>query len=59
MKKYDTNLEAKERIKKSFDELDKNNEIENKIITLWSLDNKLNSFYIGNDSDFFIHKDLN
>ena len=58
VKKYDTNLEAKERLKKSFDELDSKNEIENTIITLWSLDNKLNSFYIWNDSDFFIHKDL-
>lgn len=58
VKKYDTNLEAKERLKKSFDDLDSKNEIENTIITLWSLDNKLNSFYIWNDSDFFIHKDL-
>ena len=59
VKKYDSNFWKWEKINKSFDELDKSSEIENTIITLWSLDNKLNSFYIWNDSDFFIHKDLN
>ncbi len=58
VKKYDTNFWKQEKINKSFDELDSKNELENTIITLWSLDNKLNSFYIWNDSDFFIHKDL-
>ena len=59
VKKYDSNFWKWEKINKSFDELDKSSEIENTIITLWSLDNKLNSFYIWNDSDFFIHKNLN
>ena len=26
--------------------------------TLWQLDRNLNKFYVGNDSDYFIHKDL-
>lgn len=59
VKKYDSNFWKWEKINKSFDELDKSSEIENTIITLWSLDSKLNSFYIWNDSDFFIHKNLN
>ena len=59
VKKYDSNFWKWEKINKSSDELDKSSEIENTIITLWSLDNKLNSFYIWNDSDFFIHKNLN
>jgi len=58
VKKYDSNFWKWEKINKFFDELDKNNAIENIIKILWSLDNKLNSFYIWNDSDFFIHKDL-
>ena len=59
VKKYDTNFWKTEKINKSFDELDENIENENILKILWSLDSKLNSFYIWNDSDFFIHKNLN
>lgn len=58
LKKYNENVSKTEKINKTFDELDENNEIEKILIILWSLDNKLNSFYIWNDSDYFIHKDL-
>ena len=59
VKKYDTNFWKTEKINKSFDELDENIENEKILKILWSLDSKLNSFYIWNDSDFFIHKNLN
>lgn len=59
VKKYDTNFWKTEKINKSFDELDGNIENEKILKILWSLDSKLNSFYIWNDSDFFIHKNLN
>ena len=29
-----------------------------KAVTLWQLDRNLNKFYVGNDADYFIHKDL-
>lgn len=59
VKKYNSNFWRWEKLKaKSFDELNSKNITENTIINLWSLDNKLNSFYIWNDSDYFIHQDL-
>ncbi|MBS8121878.1 site-specific DNA-methyltransferase [Candidatus Vampirococcus lugosii] len=58
VKKYDSNFGKGEKINKFFDELDDNIKEEKIIKILWNLDNKLNSFYIGSDSDFFIHKDL-
>lgn len=29
-----------------------------KAVALWQLDRNLNKFYVGNDADYFIHKDL-
>jgi adenine-specific DNA-methyltransferase len=28
------------------------------VLTLWQIDRNLNKFYVGNDADYFIHKDL-
>ena len=59
VKKYNSNFWRGEKLEaKTFDELNSKNITENTIIKLWSLDNKLNSFYIWNDSDYFIHQDL-
>jgi len=47
------------KINSNFDRANKIDEEDELFKIIYNLDRRLNTFYVGNDSDFFIHKDLN
>jgi adenine-specific DNA-methyltransferase len=47
------------KINTNFDRANKIDEEDELFKIIYNLDRRLNTFYVGNDSDFFIHKDLN